>query len=312
MSDLIFCINAVLPIFLVVFFGYFLGRRGLLDPVTAGKMNTLCFKWALPVLLFCDLVDADFGSFADPKLLIFVAVSVCVTFALVWAISALFIRDRKKLGSFAQVGYRSNYVILGITLIRNVYGDSEAVAVASVVTAVAVPMFNMFAVILLSFCGGTGKRGFLSTVAGVAKNPLIIGAVLGLIVSALPFEIPVALRKGLDYIGGMASPIAFLVIGARIELRGIFSKLSLWVAAVRLVIVPLVGISVAVALGFRDAELMSLMVMFAAPAAVSSYAMATNMGCDEKLAADGVFVTTLFSVVTITMWLFVLRSLSLI
>lgn len=309
-NNFLFCAGAVLPIFLMILLGFLLRRKGLLDAHTSGKMNTLCVRWALPALLFRDLSQADLTAVADPKLLIFAAAAICIEFVLVWAGCALFIKDKKKLGSFAQIGYRSNYVILGMTLLANLYGEGEATAVAAVVSAVAVPLFNAFAVVLLSACGGK-KVSAGSLVRGIATNPLIIASVLGIAASFLPFGVPAPLNKAVGYLASCASPIAFLVMGARIEFKGIFDRWSLSVAALRLVIVPLLGMMAAALCGFRDATLMSLFIMFAAPAAVSSYAMATNMGCDERIAANGVFVTTLFSVVTITFGLFIVRALGL-
>ena len=118
----------------------------------------------------------------------------------------------------------------------------------------------------------------------------------------------------MEDLGKIATPFALLLLGGQFDwkrLRGNLRLASL-ATVLRLVLVPAVFVAMGVWLGFRGEELGAILIVFCAPTAISSYVMAQNMGSDDVLAGQLVLTTTLFSSVTIFLWVTVLRALQLI
>ena len=142
----------------------------------------------------------------------------------------------------------------------------------------------------------------------------LIGAALGLIFLLLRIPLPQPVEKTVSDIGGMATPYCLIVLGGSIHLSrfGDYGR-SLWLAVLgKSVIIPLVFIPLVVLAGFRGDALAALAVMLACPTAVSGYTLANQCGADGELAAQLIVVTTLFSVVTMFLTIWVLTSMALI
>ena len=123
MSNLIFSLNATMPIFLTMILGLFFRKVGILDESFTSKMNKFVFKIALPVLLFQDLSDSDFSAVWDIKFVLFCFFATLLSILAVWGLSHL-LKERSARGEFIQAAYRSSAAILGIAFIQNIYGNS--------------------------------------------------------------------------------------------------------------------------------------------------------------------------------------------
>lgn len=181
----------------------------------------------------------------------------------------------------------------------------------------AVPFFNIYSVIILTLSDANGRFSFAlvkKTLRGIITNPIIIGIVIGAVWSLLELPMPTLLTKSVNYVAGTATPLALLVLGATFKGREALKKIGPTIAAtaMKLIVIPAIVIGVAVLAGFTGSELVAIMIMCASPTAVSCYIMAKNMGGDEILTASVVMSATLLSSVTLTLWVFLLRTLGLI
>ena len=220
-ENLLYCINTVVPIFILVFLGQFFIRIKLLDNAFFDKAEKFVFKVALPCSLFLSVHNAEAGSAFDAKLMIFCA-AFCVMNALIPAVIVpLFIKDDPKRGAFIQGVYRSNFAILGIPLVKRMFPETGEAVAASVVP-IAIPAFNIIAVILLTVfspeekkasVGETLKRSLL----GVIKNPLIIGVLLGMPFMLTSLELPDIAYTGVKYMADLCTPLALMCLGASIR-----------------------------------------------------------------------------------------------
>ena len=140
----------------------------------------------------------------------------------IWAVVWCFMKDKGQVGAFAQASARSSAAVLGIALAVNIYGDAGMVPM---MIMSAVPFFNVYSVLILSFSPQVDEEGHLLPAShgmeavkkaciNVAKNPLILGILAGLPFSLLRIQVPVMLDSALSSIGGTATPIALLVVGA--------------------------------------------------------------------------------------------------
>ena len=191
MDNLFFCLNATGPIFLMMILGLFFRHIGWMDEEFASKMNKFVFKVPLPLLLFGDLATVDFSEVWNVKFVIFCFIVTLICIIISAGISCLW-KDKSIRGEFIQASYRSSAALLGIAFIQNIYGNA---GMAPVMIIGSVPLYNIMAVVVLSFFKpgqkGMDKALIKKTLIGIITNPIIIGIVAGLLWSALKLPMPV-------------------------------------------------------------------------------------------------------------------------
>ena len=314
MENLIFSLNATIPIFLMMLLGMLFRKLGWMDEVFAAKMNKFVFLVPLPVLLFEQLATVDFSEVWDIKFILFCFVVTAISITISTVISLLW-KDRSIKGEFIQATYRSSAALLGIAFIQNIYGTA---GMAPLMIIGSVPLYNIMAVVVLSvFKPGNNsfdKALVKKTLKGIATNPIIIGIVAGFVWSALKLSMPSILHKTVSSIGATATPMGLMSMGATFELRKATSKMKPTIVAVFMKLVGFcaVFLPVAAVLGFRNEELIAILVMLGSATTVSSFVMARNMGHEGTLSSGVIMMTTLLSAFTLTMWLDVLRSFGLV
>ena len=314
MENLIFSLNATIPIFLMMLLGMLFRKLGWMDEVFAAKMNKFVFLVPLPVLLFEQLATVDFSEVWDIKFILFCFVVTAISITISTLISLLW-KDRSVKGEFIQATYRSSAALLGIAFIQNIYGTA---GMAPLMIIGSVPLYNIMAVVVLSvFKPGNNsfdKALVKKTLKGIATNPIIIGIVAGFVWSALKLSMPSILHKTVSSIGATATPMGLMSMGATFEMKKATSKMKPTLVAVfmKLVGFCVVFLPMAALLGFRNEELIATLVMLGSATTVSCFVMARNMGHEGTLSSGVIMMTTLLSAFTLTMWLDVLRSFGLV
>ena len=314
MENLIFSLNATVPIFLLMMLGLFFRKIGWIDEAFASKMNKFVFLVPLPALLFEDLATVDFAEVWDMKFVLFCFCATLVSIAAAAAVSFLW-KDRTIQGEFIQASYRSSAALLGIAFIQNIYGNA---GMAPLMIIGSVPLYNVMAVVVLSFFQPERKtldrQVWINTLKGIVTNPIILGIVAGLLWSALRLPMPPILEKTVSNIGAVATPMGLMAMGAAFDIRKAFGKARPAIAAsvMKLVGFAAVFLPLAVWLGFRREQLVAILIMLGSATTVSCYVMARNMGHEGVLTSSTVMLTTMCSAFTVTGWLYILRSLGLI
>lgn len=314
MENLIFSLNATIPIFLMMLLGMLFRKLGWMDEVFAAKMNKFVFLVPLPVLLFEQLATVDFSEVWDIKFILFCFVVTAISITISTLISLLW-KDRSVKGEFIQATYRSSAALLGIAFIQNIYGTA---GMAPLMIIGSVPLYNIMAVVVLSvFKPGNNsfdKALVKKTLKGIATNPIIVGIVAGFVWSALKLPMPSILHKTVSSIGATATPMGLMSMGATFEMKKATSKMKPTLVAVfmKLVGFCVVFLPMAALLGFRNEEMIAILVMLGSATTVSCFVMARNMGHEGTLSSGVIMMTTLLSAFTLTMWLDVLRSFGLV
>lgn len=314
MDNLVFSLNATVPIFLMMILGLFFNKIGWMDEEFANKMNKFVFRIPLPVLLFGDLAVVDIKKAWDTKFVIFCFIITLISITIAIGISCL-LKDRSIQGEFIQGAYRSSAALLGIAFIQNIYGNSGQ---APLMIIGSVPLYNIMAVVVLSvFKPGNNsfdKALVKKTLKGIATNPIIIGIVAGFVWSALKLPMPTILHKVVSNVGATATPMGLMSMGATFEMKKATSKMKPTLVAVFMKLVGFCAIFLPMAalLGFRNEEMIAILVMLGSATTVSCFVMARNMGHEGTLSSGVIMMTTLLSAFTLTMWLDVLRSFGLV
>ncbi len=285
-----------------------------MEGVFADKANQFVFKVALPVLLFEDLSNSDFLKVWDTRFVMFCFVSTLGGILLAVLLS-MALKDRRLRGEFIQASYRSSAALLGIAFIKNIYGD---VGMAPLMIIGSVPLYNVMAVVILSFTNPEGavldRRMLGKTAAGILKNPIILGILTGMAWSLLGLKQPQIMEKTVSSLAGVATPLGLMAMGASFDFRQASQRVgaAAGASAIKLVLLCAVFLPAAVYLGFREQQLVAILVMLGSAATVSCFVMARNMGHEGVLSSSVVAITTCGSAFTLTLWRDLIRTLGLI
>ena len=309
MDDLLFSLNTVFPLLVMMAVGFTARRVGVIGESAARQINACVFKIFLPLLLCFNIVDTQLGASTDVRTLLYAFVTTLLCFGVLFFATPRLCRDRASCGVLIQGIARSNYAIFGIPLVMMMYPEGDT-SIAVLMVAVVVPVFNVLSTVALMVFGGE-KGSPWRIVKGVLLNPLILGTLAGFLLWYFRVPIPSLIETPLRSLGSIATPLALFVLGASLDFSKARANIKLLVISVtgRLVVVPLIFLSLAVALGIRDVSLAALIAVYASPTSVSSFPMAQQMGGNGDLAGGQVVFTTVFSILTVFLWVFVLKSL---
>lgn len=314
MENLIFSLNATIPVFLLMVLGYILKLLKVVDEPFVKTLNSFNYKITLPVLLFRDIAESDFYSVWDTSYVLYCFFATLFCIVVIWFLAGRFYHNSCT-GEFVQASYRGSAAVLGIAFIQNIYGSS---GMAPLMIIGTVPLYNVAAVLILSFTGPHGsrlnKQSLAASVKGILTNPIILGILMGMIFSVSGLSFPFIIEKTVGSISSLATPLALLGLGAGFEGKKALKQMrpTIVCSAVKLFIQPLLFLPLAAYMGFRDEKMVAILIMLGAPTTVSCYIMAKNMGHEGTLTSSVVVATTFLSSVSITLWLFVLRSTGLI
>ena len=318
LGSLYFSINAVLPIFIIVLIGWLLRYFKLLDVAFFDKAEKLVFRVSLPCLLFTEVAFSGTDESADLPLIAFCVCGILALFAVLMVTVPLIIKQNDRRGAFIQGVYRSNFAILGIPLAQNMFGDAGSAKIA-VVMPFAIALFNSIAVIIFSIFAPEDKKEkpgkiALGILLNIVKNPLIIAVILALPFLIFGWTLPEFVSKSIGYVSNLALPLALMSMGANFTFSSLKGRVGLAITAslLKVIILPAVFVTIAAVLGFRDASLGVIFILFGSPSAVSAYIMSKSMGSDYTLTGQITLLTTVLSILSLFCGIFLLRSMGLI
>lgn len=316
MENFIYSINVTMPIFLVMVIGYILKQIGMLNDNFVTVANKFNFKVTLPFMLFKDIAGVDIKQVFDIKYVLFCAIVSTICFWTVWGVAKILVRDKTIRGAFVQSSFRGSAAVMGLAFIQNIYGAS---AMGPLMIVSAVPLYNIFSVIVLTFeandhRGIDRKEKIRQAGINICKNPIILSILAGLIVALLGIHFPTLVDKTISNVAQMATPLALITIGAGFEGRKALAKIAPTMVAstIKLVLQPLVFLPVAAWMGFTGEKMIAILIMLASPTTPSCYIMAKSMNNDEVLTASVIVTTTLMAAFTLTGWIFLLKTLGYI
>lgn len=315
MDNLIFSLNATVPVFMMMVLGMLFRKLGWMDTDFANKLNKFVFLVPLPVLVFKDLAQVDIADAWNGKFVLFCFV-VTLLSIIIAALLSIFLKNRGTRGEFVQAAYRSSAALLGMALIENIYGSST---MGPLMIIGSVPLYNIFAVIILTVTSKDNNEGIsgkllIKILKGVITNPIIIGIVIGLAWSAIGIPLEGIVYKTVNNIAVTATPLGLMAMGANFEFDKAIGKIwpSIGASLMKLVGFVAIFIPLAIKLGFRGEAIIAILIMLGSATTVSCYVMAKNMGHEGVLTSSVVMITTLLSAFTLTMWLFILKTIGVI
>ena len=314
LNNIIFTFNIVAPVFLIIALGFVIKKIGVINENFVAITSKFVFNISLPAFIFMKISHIDLTAVLDLGQIIFIYAGTLLVYFIVWIIASLFIKDGRDLSVFVQGAYRSNYAIVGLAIISNLFGE-EGLGKASLILAFLLPVYNVLAVIILTVpMRKIKKLNLRSTVQEIILNPLIIAVIVALPFSYFKLELPSMLLTTGNFLADVALPLALIGIGGSLNIENIkrASTLAFSSSILKLIVVPVILTYIAYLFGYRAMDLGIMFILFACPTAIVSFIMAEAMGCNSKLAGNIVVISTIGSVITISAAIIFLKSAGLI
>ena len=311
LSNFFVALGGVVPLFCLMAVGVFVKRSRLLSEEELRHMNRMVFRVFFFFMMFYNIYISDPGTAFQPTLMLFGAAGVLLTALVFTGIVCRIEPDNARRGPMIQAAFRGNYVLMGIPLVSNIFGDA-AIAIPTLMIAVIVPIYNILGVLVLETFRG-GRFDLLPILRSVLMNPMILGAITGALCRLVELPIPAPVLKPVAQIAAATTPVALIILGASFHGGSYHAHLRqlIFSVASRLIVVPAIVLSLAIILGFRGVELVTLVAVFATPCAVAGFAMAQQMQADAELAGNSVVYSSALSCFTIFGWVFLLKTLEL-
>jgi predicted permease len=314
LQNLIFAVSLVVPVFLIVALGYILKKLGMINENFVTVSSKIVFNISLPALIFFEIVDINLEEVLNIGQISFIYIGTLISFGIAWIIAEAIAKSGRDKASFIQGSFRGNFAIVGLAIIVNYYGV-ENLGKASLVLAFTIPLYNVLSVIALTLPFRKERQlNYKNTLIEIARNPLIIAVIAALPFSYFSIRIPEVIQTTGNYLAALALPLALIGIGGFLSFGDVTKESSLTIIStlLKLVVIPLTATIAAYLLDFSGMDLGIIFILFACPTAIASFIMAEAMGANSRLAANILLLTTLASVVTMTLGLFILKENGLI
>ena len=308
----------VAPIFILILVGWTLARTGFLKASVGDGLGEFVFKVAVPMLMFRTLAEADFHGASPFRLWGAYFAGVGVTWAVAHFMTRhIFGRD-EQIGVIAGVSAAfANNVFIGLPLVGRSVGDEGLVAL-SILLAIHLPVMMIIGTILMENAthrmAGGEKQGILAIFKQIGRNlvtnPLVIGLVAGLAfnLSGLPLT-PVG-KTVVDQIAGIAGAAALISLGMSLTRYSISGNLGISAAMtlLKLFLMPACVYAAARLLGLPQSWVSALVLTSSVPTGVNAWLIANRFGAGQSLAASTISITTLFGVLSVSFWAWLLAS----
>ena len=313
MTNFILTANIVAPVFFIVFIGFFLKKKSIINENFNKTASQIVFTITLPALAFQKISSTNYKEVFNLKLILYVNIALLGMFLFAWLISYFISKNGKDQGAFIQGSFRSNFAIIGFALIHNAFG-ADALAQAAIILAFIVPLYNILSVVALTVpMHKEGTTNVKKIIKDILTNPLIISAVVAIPFSYYGVTFHPVIAKTLNYLATLTLPLALLSIGGSLSFYSVKKDFLLAFVAtiIKILLIPFILVIISIQLGYKGLELGILFFLFGCPTAVASYIMAEAMGSNSKLAVNIILMTTLGSVFTLSTGIFILKTIGL-
>tara|TARA_R110002049_G_scaffold101097_3_gene245555 strand:+ start:786 stop:1718 length:933 start_codon:yes stop_codon:yes gene_type:complete len=309
--DIIFGI--ILPIFGTLGIGYAAARFGVFDEAANRGLSVFVFNFAIPLMLFRSIAQTELPDALPWGYLLSYFVGAFATMGLAMLVGrTLFARRLDELAVMGMGASYSNTAMLGIPLVVTAYGPTAALPLFVLIACHSLILLPPTTIIIEAARGAQQSIGklMLTLLRGVATTPLIWGLSVGLLFAISGAAVPDAVDSIAGGIGAAAAPCALFALGASltryrlggnlreplaiVALKTLVHPLLVWLLATQVFDIPELWVVVAVTLA-------------ALPAGVTPYLFAQRYQVVQASTASTVFLSTLFSVASLSALLFVVR-----
>jgi malonate transporter and related proteins len=294
-------ISALLPVFLLIVLGFVLKRSLMRLDTQWHGLERLTYYVLFPTLLIQTLVQADLSSVPVAGVGGALLLAALVMSLLCLALRPLFSRWKIDGPAFTSIfqGATRWQTFVALAVSSNLFGHT-GLALASVAMVAIIPLVNVLSVWVLAQYASPVKQSVRAIVMTVVQNPLIWACAIGLAVNVMHVPLPKLWHDVADALGRSSLGIGLLVTGAGLHLEGLFRpSLAASVAVFfKLVLMPVLGVVLALWFGISGTSLVIVAVCSAVPTSSSAYVLARQMGGDAPLLAQIITLQTILAAIT--------------
>lgn len=299
-------IATIIPIFVVIFLGWVARKRGFITPEFLEPANRLVYYLSIPALIFSSIAKASFHEQFDGLVLFLTLFVVTLVYTGTHFLAKVLKMSPARAGAFVQSAGHGNLGYIGLPIALYYMGQA-GLAKAGIICGFLMILQNLLSVITLQLHATAARRmpGFRTLIKKLLGNPVILGAMAGIAVSAMELPIPRVIQQSLDIIGGLAPPMALLLIGASLsmQLMQAYLRPALGAVILKLIILPAGGLLLFSLCHVRPDSYLPALILLCSPTATIAYVMAKEMSGDADFAVATISASTLFSALTFISWL---------
>ncbi|WP_457577272.1 AEC family transporter [Desulfomarina sp.] len=297
-------ITTITPIFIIILLGWAARKKSFITPDFLGPANRLVYYLSIPAMIFNSISRASFQEQFDVRLLSLTLLAALLVYISTHLLTGFLGMNPGRAGTFVQSCGHGNLGYIGLPITLYYLGDS-GLAKAGIICGFLMIVQNLLSVITLQIHSKKQFHGVKSTLIPLCKNPVIISAMAGITVSALDLPVPTILSSSFTILGGLAPPMALLLIGASISMKLIkgYLRPTLGAATIKLIFLPALGLVFYQSAGLTTEEFLPALILLCSPTATLAYVMAKEMEGDAEFAVATISASTLFSSVTFVFWL---------
>jgi malonate transporter and related proteins len=306
--------DLVLPVFAIIVTGWLAGWLGYISRSLADGLVHFAYNVAMPALLVVTIAQEPARNLLEWRFLFAFGGGSMLCFALVFLVVRMALgHDLASSTMQGMTAAMTNTGFVALPVLHSIYGQPAVLPAAIATVFVAAVMFPVTVILLES--GGRGAHGAVRPavlVKQILLNPMVLSTLIGLAWAITGLPIPVPLKAYLNIFAAALTPCALFAIGLGLSVDGVRANLtaSIALAAIKLVIMPLLVYGLCVASGLDPFYTIAAVICAAVPTAKTAYILAGAYKVEESLVAATVSITTLLSVATLLGWLYALQGLS--
>ena len=292
---------ALLPVALLIVAGFLLRRFLIAEDAHWVGTERILYYVMFPALLIGTLMRADLTKVpvlaVGGTLLSSVIAMMLLCFALRPLLARTLRMDGPAFTSLFQ-GATRWHTFVALPLAGNMFGDL-GLAIASVALVAMTPLLNVLCVFVLLRYASPNRPDWRAVLLAIVQNPMIWSCVAGILLNPVSFAIPSPVHVFIDALGRSSLALGLLIVGAGLRIGQLRpSGIVLVACALKLVLMPAIGIAIALALRLSGPNLLVVVCCLAVPTASNSYLLARQMGGDAPLMAQILTLQTLLAAVT--------------
>jgi len=312
MENLLLSFNVVAPLIIYMLIGVIVRKSGIADEYILRGANNIIYYVTLPLMCYRALAASDLTTMFNTPYLLYMAIAILVIYALTALLVPVFCKDDRRRGVLILGIFRSNDTIFGLAVAAALLGENN-LGMMSIGISLCIPLYGLLSVIAMErYRGERVKVG--KVLLRIITNPIIVGCAAGFIVNLLHISLPTLLQKPIDGLASVTTPLAFVLLGGTISFSAVKKNRAAItvVSLLRLLVIPVIAVGTFLLLGFRGEFIVVILIIFGAPVAMITYTMAVGMQADDELAATLVAVTSVLSILTMFLFIFILKQAALI
>lgn len=295
--DFSLILNQMVVLFVLLFIGYIAKKKDILDDHTAGKMTSFVVNIAIPCLIISTMIKSSSATGASVSSILMISILYYASmFILAVTIPRLLNVEEGSKGVYSFMLMFSNIGFMGIPVVNAIWGSD------GVFTAI---IFNLLYNTLVFTIGVrfiSGDKGGKLNIGSFINLPIMSNFV-GLFIYFTSIQIPDVVTLSLNTVGSMTTPLALVIIGvslAKVNFMNILTnKMLFFYSGFKQLLIPLMVYLILSLFNFTGVMIGTIVVLTGMPIGATTVILAKEHGSDEKLAAEGVFISTLLSIFTI-------------